>query len=564
MSSVIAIYAVPEGGNIQHSPNAVCIGKTSKATWTKKAGDWVAIKAVVNGKEVPADTGAYTITWPEKDQINFSIDITYKCGNIELVMSKPFSIDVFGTILIEGNNVTCLGQGNNYKAKLCNGEPFPSGDPKWQITGLDVDPRSNNVGVSQINVRWYKSKTGEEKVKATSSNVTEEKFVTIVTVASVSSEEKVICFGDKVKLTAVSSKPGVWPPDHPTWKSNKGGTFEPPNGPITVWTPDKLSESEGDIELSARCGREDIGAVQKVTVTKIKEIKYIDKNGAEKGIPNPFYVAKGSKIKFKAISHINGVWPNKKPIWGEKATGNGETTEVTFSLQATNTEEQKISAKCGDEILKTLTVVPVPFVKLTPGALKKISAKVTLVPYTVIGKTSKEIGNSMGTNSPVKPHYGSVEYFYLEPANQKQEFDDSATIDGFGVSKFNGALTADPWPELKCNMIMPNWENEATSKDIALVKKWKTFYENLKTHEDGHVKINEDWATKGATLFNNGTFIVFAKDKAEAKKLVEDEVKAELKRLVDEAEKKQNDYDAKPPVGTDHGAEQGAVWTVSE
>src|SRR5690606_35484916 len=114
--------------------------------------------------------GTYTITWPEKDHIDFNIDITYKCGNVELVMSKPFSIDVFGTIHIEGNNVTCLGARNEYKAKLCDEEPFPSGDPKWQITGLDVDPRSNNIGVSQINVYSYKPQTGEEKVKATASN----------------------------------------------------------------------------------------------------------------------------------------------------------------------------------------------------------------------------------------------------------------------------------------------------------------------------------------------------------------------------------------------------------
>ena len=129
-----------------------------------------------------------------------------------------------------------------------------------------------------------------------------------------------------------------------TWTApNRAGIYKPK---ITVNDDPNYGPTNGRNDLAVSPTPVTITVVRP-TVGKIQcqtPSGYVD-------MPETLFVLKGTTVNFKAVPTPAVLWPNGSPVWGESASGAGETTSVTFNtVSPSYFSPSRVSATAGNTV----------------------------------------------------------------------------------------------------------------------------------------------------------------------------------------------------------------------
>jgi predicted secreted Zn-dependent protease len=127
-----------------------------------------------------------------------------------------------------------------------------------------------------------------------------------------------------------------------------------------------------------------------------------------------------------------------------------------------------------------------------------------------------------------------------------------------------GTVNVDP----SASVELPNWVNEASGTCKARAEWDRAIAATRDIHEKGHVDRILDEANERASAMAGIGFKAYASSAQEALDLAKEKANSEIDKRVTVIQKKwlvtQNEYDALPPIGTGHGATQGAKLDLNQ
>lgn len=245
------VYAVPHGGNVNHSPSSICLTEKTFASWEVSVQDgndwWIAISGQINGKELTQDeidSGRYPIDWSNTGNYTVSVLITYQCGDLTEPILRIFSLNIYGDLKLEGPDFVCISNLASFKVSLCSEGNTPTG-VEWQASG---DSHINN-GDTNVEISWNSpsQQTDDITITAKFRDLVATKNFTAIQLKSETVFDKpnnrdrtIIGVGEKVKIYCVPTDFSL------DWTIGEGadvGRIDTPTGSSTIYTSAKTAQT---------------------------------------------------------------------------------------------------------------------------------------------------------------------------------------------------------------------------------------------------------------------------------------------------------------------------------